>query len=100
MMRTVDLRGTRLSRSELEGIVPRATYDVAAAAEAAGALIQDVRERGVDALVEQAERFDRVRPAALRVPAADIAAAVDTLDPAVRAALDEMIARVRAASAA
>jgi histidinol dehydrogenase len=100
MMRTVDLRGTRLSRSELEGIVPRATYDIAAAAEAAGALIADVRERGEPALLEQAERFDGVRPAALRVPATDIAAAVQALDPAVRSALDEMIARVRSASAA
>jgi histidinol dehydrogenase len=100
MMRTVDLRGTRLTRSELEGIVPRATYDIAAAAEAAGALIQDVRERGEAALLEQAERFDGVRPAALRVPAADIAAAVQALDPAVRSALDEMIVRVRSASAA
>ena len=100
MMRTVDLRGTSLSRSELEGIVPRATYDVAVAAEAAGALIQEVRDRGEDALLEQAERFDRVRPAALRVPAAEVAAAVATLDPAVREALDEMIARVRSASAA
>jgi histidinol dehydrogenase len=100
MMRTVDLRGTRLSRSELEGIVPRAAYDVTAAAEAAGVLIQDVRERGEAALLEQAERFDRVRPAALRVPQADIDAAVETLDPAVRSALDEMIARVRSASGA
>jgi len=100
MMRTVDLRGTRSSRSELEGIVPRAAYDVAVAAEAAAALIGDVRERGEAALLEQAERFDRVRPAALRVPQADIDAAVAILDPAVRAALDEMIARVRAASGA
>jgi histidinol dehydrogenase len=100
MMRTVDLRGTRLSRSELEGIVPRAAYDVTAAAEAAGALIQDVRERGEAALLEQAERFDRVRPAALRVPQADIDAALETLDPVVRSALDEMIARVRSASGA
>lgn len=100
MIQTVDLRGSTRTPAELDGLVPRARYDIAAATQAAAALIQDVRDRGEVALQDQAERFDRVRPAALRVAAADIAAAVDQLDPAVREALEEMIVRVRAGSTA
>ncbi|RXZ48455.1 histidinol dehydrogenase, partial [Agromyces binzhouensis] len=62
MLRTIDLRGTRPTPSELLALVPRAATDVAAALEPARALIDDVRARGEAALLDQAERFDRVRP--------------------------------------
>ena len=55
----------------------------------------DVRHRGADALRDLGERFDGVRPARLRVPAEVLAAALELLDPAVRAALEEAIRRVR-----
>ncbi|BDZ50457.1 histidinol dehydrogenase [Frondihabitans sucicola] len=100
MIQTTDLRGQTPSRRELLALIPRATVDVSVATEAAAALIEAVRAGGSSALFEQAERFDRVRPAALRVPAADIAAAADALEPLVRAALVESIARVTASSAA
>jgi histidinol dehydrogenase len=73
---------------------------VAAAEPVARELVEDVRRRGAEALLEQAERFDGMRPPALRVPAAELEAAVKALDPAVRAALEEAIARVSEASAA
>lgn len=100
MIQTLDLRGTRPSAAELLELVPRATLDTGVAAEAAATLIAEVREQGSVALLAQAERLDRVRPAALRVSADDLAAAVDSLDPAVRAAVEESIRRVRLASAA
>ncbi|KRE30754.1 histidinol dehydrogenase [Agromyces sp. Soil535] len=100
MLRTIDLRGTRPSASELLALVPRAATDVTAALDAAQALIDDVREHGASALVDQAERFDGVRPATVRVPAAELEAAVGALAPDVRAALESTISRVRAASAA
>lgn len=100
MIQTLDLRGTRPTRAELGALIPRARVDVTVASEAAHALIEDVRSRGSEALLEQSERFDRVRPAGLKVGADAIAAAVDGLDPAVRAAIEEAIARVRRASAA
>ncbi|WP_150306457.1 histidinol dehydrogenase [Planctomonas psychrotolerans] len=100
MMRTVDLRGTPSTATRFDGLVPRAAYDVSSATAAAADLIRDVRDRGTAALLDQAERFDGSRPAHLRVPPADIAVAVELLDPAVRAAIDEMIVRVRAGSAA
>ncbi len=100
MIQTLDLRGSRPTRAELMALVPRAQIDVAAAAETAAALIADVRERGEDALRDQAERLDGVRPDAVRVEPATIATAVAALDPAIRTAIEEAISRVRRASEA
>ena len=100
MLRTIDLRRTRPTANELLALVPRAATDVTAALDAARALIGDVRERGEAALLDQAERFDGVRPAAVRVPAAELEDALDALAPEVRSALESTIARVRTASAA
>ena len=100
MIQTLDLRGTRPSSAELLELVPRAITDVAVAAETAAQLIAEVRAGGSAALLDQAERLDRVRPTALRVGADEFAAAVDALDPAVRRAVEESISRVRKASAA
>ncbi|GAA3864272.1 histidinol dehydrogenase [Leifsonia kafniensis] len=100
MIQTIDLRGTRLSPAELLAAVPRALTDVAVASDVAAELIDDVRTRGVAALLDQAERLDRVRPEHVRVPAEQIAEAVAELDPAVRVAIEETIRRVRLASAA
>src|SRR5207253_1920879 len=58
-------------------------------------IVAAVRERGADAVREATERFDGVRLDALRVPAAEIAAAGDGLDRAVRDGLTEAIRRAR-----
>ncbi|MDF1480182.1 histidinol dehydrogenase [Leifsonia sp. H3M29-4] len=100
MMKTIDLRGAQPTRSELATLVPRAAMDVAAASEAARDLIDDVRARGELALLDQAERLDGVRPTHVRIHADAVSAAVRTLDPAVRDALEEAISRVRTASQA
>jgi histidinol dehydrogenase len=100
MIQTLDLRGTRPTRAELGDLIPRARVDVSVASEAAHALIEEVRAGGTEALFAQSERFDRVRPSELRVSTDAIAEAVAGLDPAVRAAIEEAIVRVRAASAA
>ena len=98
MIRTLDLRGQKLTLAQLLRLVPRAQIDVTVAADAAHALISDVRTRGEAALLDQAERFDGVRPERVRIHSAEISAAVAGLDPAVRDALEEAIVRVRAAS--
>lgn len=99
MLRTIDLRGRDLSTAELLAAVPRAQVARAQALSAAADIVADVRERGEDALREQAERFDRVTGHDIRVPAAHLDEALERLDPTVRAALEEAIRRVRAASA-
>lgn len=98
MIRTLDLRGQKLTLAQLLRLVPRAQIDVTVAADAAHALISDVRTRGEAALLDQAERFDGVRPERVRIHSAEISAAVAGLDPTVRDALEEAIVRVRAAS--
>lgn len=80
--------------------MPRPEMDVSVVSASAAALIAEVRERGSRALLDQAERFDGVRPPSLRVPASTIAAAVDGLPKAVRSALERAIARVGEVSAA
>ena len=100
MLRTIDLRGTRPTQRELLALVPRAATDVSAALVSARALVDEVREHGERALLDQAERFDRVRPASIRVPETELAEALAGLDPEVRRAVESTIERVRAASAA
>jgi histidinol dehydrogenase len=81
-------------------LVPRARVDVTVATDAAAQLIADVRAGGEDAIRDQAERFDKVRPEAIRVDPLEIAAAIAALDPSIRAAIEESIRRVRLASEA
>jgi histidinol dehydrogenase len=100
MMQTLDLRNTQPSRAELARLAPRATIDVTAATASAAELIADVRKRGVLALLDQAEKFDRVRPDQIRVHSGEIAAAMAGLDPQVRGALEEAIDRVTKATQA
>ncbi|MDR7234911.1 histidinol dehydrogenase [Agrococcus sp. BE272] len=99
MLRRLDLT-TLPDEHELRALLPRPAVDVDRALPAAQELIADVRERGAEALAAQAERFDGVRPAELRVPAAALQEALAALDPAVRAALETAIERVRIGSAA
>jgi histidinol dehydrogenase len=96
-LRRIDLRGADLSRAgfDLRGRLPRAEMDVEAAVERVRPICEDVRRRGLAALVELTERFDGVRLETPRVPEAALDDALAALDPAVRAALEESIRRVR-----
>ncbi len=100
MIQTIDLRGVQPTRAAFQRLVPRPVVDVQVAMTVAADLIADVRERGVAALREQADRFDGGAPASLRVPQTEIDAAVAALPADVREALEEAIARVREATAA
>ena len=100
MIQTIDLRGLKPNRAELLGLVPRAQTDISTASAIAADLIADVRQRGELALLDQAERLDGVRPKHVRMDVAAVSSAVRQLDPLVRDALEEAIARVRAASGA
>jgi histidinol dehydrogenase len=90
-----DLRGSTPSTAELRATLPRGEVDVDAVLHAVRPIVEDVRARGVEAALEIGERFDKVRPASVRVPGAVVAAALEHLDADVRAALEESIARSR-----
>lgn len=100
MLRTLDLRGRVLDAAQLAAAIPRPEVDVSRALTAASELIDDVRARGSAAVLDHAERFDGVRPARVRVPKEQLAEAARGLDPAIRDALAESIARVRAVAEA
>ncbi|MFB8147343.1 histidinol dehydrogenase [Microbacterium sp. NPDC056003] len=100
MLRTIDLRGRALSPAELLATVPRATAAREEALSTAARLVADVASRGETALRDQAEQFDGVTGHDIRVPASHLDEALESLDPAVRDALEQAIERVREASAA
>jgi histidinol dehydrogenase len=91
----LDLRGALPDRPRLRGLLPRADVDVSAAVAAVEPIVAGVRDRGVDAIREATARFDGVPLDEVRVPAGELAAALAGLDPDVRAALEETLARVR-----
>jgi len=100
MLRRTDLRSAPLpAPAALRALLPRAEVDIAAVLADVQPVVEAVRERGVEAVLELAERFDRVRPSVVRVPAATLAGALAALDAAVRAALETSIARARAVHA-
>ncbi|HEY3262488.1 MAG TPA: histidinol dehydrogenase [Pseudonocardiaceae bacterium] len=93
MLNRTDLRGELPSPARLRALLPRAELDVDGVAATVASLLDAVRKRGVQAVLELSKRFDGVAPATVRVPRDAITAALDSLDPAVRAALQESIAR-------
>ncbi|WP_084392462.1 histidinol dehydrogenase [Nocardiopsis listeri] len=97
MISRIDLRG---STGDPRDALPRAEMDVADATERVRPIVEDVRHRGTEALIELTERFDGVRLTDVRVPKDVIEDALVDLDPAVRAALEESIRRARKVHAA
>jgi histidinol dehydrogenase len=101
VLRRLDLRSAPLPRSaELRGLLPRAEVDVDEAVEQVRPIVDAVRERGAEAALDYAEKFDRVRPSGIRVPVQTLKGALAALDPAVRDALEFAIERVRTVHAA
>ncbi|HEY3648963.1 MAG TPA: histidinol dehydrogenase [Streptosporangiaceae bacterium] len=84
-----------LTRTQLEGVLPRAATDVEAAVALVRPICDDVRSRGAEAVREYTARFDGVDLATTRVPRQALEAALAGLGPDVRAALEEAARRTR-----
>ncbi|MGC7099854.1 histidinol dehydrogenase [Amycolatopsis lurida] len=95
MLNRTDLRGRTPSPAELRAALPRAGTDVDAVLHLVRPIVDAVRDRGAEAALEFGEKFDGVRPSAIRVPAAERTRALAELDPAVREALEEATTRAR-----
>ncbi|MFI6346897.1 histidinol dehydrogenase [Streptomyces sp. NPDC050560] len=96
MISRIDMRGAALpDGAALRDLLPRAELDVEAALEKVRPICDDVRHRGSAAVLDWGEKFDGIRPDALRVPTGAPAEALAALDPGVRAALEESIRRAR-----
>jgi histidinol dehydrogenase len=94
MIRRIDLREAD-TPVDYRAAVPRADFDVEAAVHVVRPICDDVRDRGVDAIVEYSAKFDGVEQTDIAVPAEALAAALEALDPDVRAGLEESIRRLR-----
>lgn len=95
VLSVTDLRPLDTATADLSRIIPRANVDVSSVVPVVAPIIEQVRHGGEQTLLDLAERFDGVRPPALRVPAEALEAALAGLDPRVRAALEESIRRAR-----
>jgi histidinol dehydrogenase len=95
----IDLRNRKLSAAQLRAALPRGGVDVDAVVPRVRPIVDAVAERGAEAALEYGQTFDGVRPAAVRVPPADLDAALAQLGDDVRAALEVAIERARAVHA-
>lgn len=98
LIRRIDLRDAGPD-ADYRAAVPRADFDIEAAVPAVHAICEEVRTRGLDAVVEFGEKFDGVRVDDIRVAPEAMRAALDNLDPDIRAGLEESIRRLRATCA-
>jgi histidinol dehydrogenase len=101
MIRRIDLRGTSDGATAPEtthdyrGVVPRAELDIEAALDVVRPICEAVRRRGLEAVTEFSARFDQVEQTDISVPTSVLERALEELDPAVRAGLEESIRRLR-----
>jgi histidinol dehydrogenase len=95
MIRTLDLRGQALSKAGYQRAIPRASLDIATAMRTIEPILERVKNGSESDLLNLAQEFDGVRPASIRVSQSDLDVALTNLDPAVRAALELSISRIR-----
>src|SRR6478672_4094449 len=96
LIRRIDLRGADAASVDYRASVPRAEFDVEAATHQVQPILDAVRARGVEAITEFSARFDGVQGDDIAVPREALVTALEGLDPAVRAGLEESIRRLRA----
>ena len=95
MMRLVDLRGQRLSKSGYNSAIPRAALDVAEAMKLVEPILARVKNGDESDLIALAKEFDGVAPQHIRVPREALTRALKELDPKIRAALEVSAERIR-----
>lgn len=95
LLRELDLRGRRLSKSEYQALLPRAEMDIDSALESIAPILEAVKNGNETTLKELSLKFDGVAPDSLRVPQAVIDQALQKLDPNLKNVILESIRRVR-----
>jgi len=95
MMRLVDLRGQRLSKSGYNNAIPRAALDVAEAMKLVEPILARVKNGNESDLIALAKEFDGVAPQHIKVPREALTRALKELDPKIRTALEISADRIR-----
>lgn len=96
LIRRIDLRGADRASVDYRAVVPRAEFDVESVMHRVREITESVRTEGDAALIALTEELDGVRLTDIRVPAQTLMDALVDLDPAIRAALEESVRRLRA----
>lgn len=100
MISILDLRGGLPPSHELASMLPRPKVDIRQATLEVQPMLDDVVSRGLDALTDQAARFDGVTNPVIKVTLEQRNEALKSTDASVVSALRESIRRVRAGSQA
>lgn len=100
MLTTISAPHGPLSTAQARALVPRAAVAETDAHAVAAELVNDVRNRGLDALQDHAMRFDGGYAPSIRVPLELLEAAANSLDEQLRRAIESAITRVRIGSLA
>lgn len=95
MMRLVDLRGQRLTKTGYTKLIPRASLDVAQAMKLVEPILARVKNGNEAELIALAKEFDGVSPQSIKVPRAELMRALAELDPQIRTALEVSAERIR-----
>jgi len=95
MIRRIDLRGQRLTKAQINSVIPRAKLDVDSAMALIQPILNTVKNGNEQDLIELGQKFDGVGPKAIRVPKTELTKALNNLNPEVRAALELAAARIK-----
>jgi histidinol dehydrogenase len=98
-VRVVEISGP-ITQDQIRTALPRASVSIERALETVIPLIEDIKTNSLAAVLEQAERFDGVRPEHIRVPRQIMDQALSELSAELRAAIEVAISRVRKVSVA
>ena len=98
MIRTLDMRGLNITPETVGNFVPRVSTGSLETQTVVASLMDAVRLQGSQALKDQSAQFDGVTDLVIPVTKKELSAALASLDHSLRAAIEESIRRVRAAS--
>ena len=88
-LRIVDLRGQSLDSHAVNTAVPRASVDIDIAIGQISGLLKEVKDHGVDAVVDVTIERDGVDPRPIKVSKAELTKALADLEPGLRTAIEE-----------
>ncbi|MEN9698288.1 MAG: hypothetical protein RL448_243 [Actinomycetota bacterium] len=97
-IRQLDLRNQdrrKLTKSEINKLIPRAELDIASATEIIKPILETVSKGNEADILNLGPEFDGVKAPELRVPKSEISKALAELDPEIRASLEIAITRIR-----
>jgi histidinol dehydrogenase len=95
VMRTIDLRGKKLTKGEYQKLLPRANFSVADAVTKINPILERVKSGDQAELIALCQEFDGVKPKSIRVADDELAKALQKIPKDVMHSLQVAIDQVR-----